>query len=340
MKLLNKKPILIAEAGVNHNGKLNLVKKLIDIAIDAGADFVKFQIFKANKLCLPNTKKANYQIRNTNKKESQLQMLKKYELNYAKHKLIIKICKKKKIGYLASVFDLDSLNFLVKNKIKIVKIPSGEITNHYLIKQIARKIETIIISTGASNILDVTKAINILLKNGVKKNNIILLHCNSEYPSTNYNDLNLNVLKTYKKKFRIRVGYSDHTNNQIASIVSIGLGAEVFEKHFTIDNNLDGPDHTASLNKDDFKNYCSAIKNAYLSLGKFKKIVSNSEKKNQKIIRKSIYAIKNIKKGESFTLKNIYCLRPVRKRSSINFEKLLGKKAKKNYFSFEEINER
>ena len=327
---MKNKIVIIAEAGVNHNGKLKIAKKMIDIASKNNLDYVKFQIYKTENLIIPNTPKAEYQVKNFSKhKKSQFDMLKKLELSFNDHLDLMKYCKKKNINYLASAFDLESLNFIQRYS-NIVKIASGEITNHFLLKNINKNTK-VILSTGASTLKEVKSAFKVLLKTGMRKNNITLLHCNSEYPSTNLEDLNLNAIKLFKKNFNVRVGYSDHTLTSYASIMSIALGATVIEKHFTLDKGLDGPDHFSSLNPSELKLFCDEIRNSNIMLGKEKKIPSKSEKKNIKFMRKSIFAKLDIQKGEIFTVNNLCCKRPAIGLPAYKFESLLGTKAKFNF---------
>lgn len=322
-----KKTLFIAEAGVNHNGKISIAKKLIDIAKKANADFVKFQIFNTDDLVIKKSPLAKYQKINIKKNITQYDMLKKLELNLDQHTILIDYCKKKKINYLASVFDIQSLNFLRK-KTNSIKIPSGEITNYQLLKNIKRKnFLKIFLSTGASNISEVQKAIKIL-----GKKNLYLLHANSEYPTKNIKDINLNVIKTFKKKFKIEnVGYSDHTIFREVPVMAVALGAKVIEKHFTISKKLKGPDHKASLTPKELNQTIKDIKKSNLLLGSFKKKPTNSEKKNIKIIRKSLVAKTEIKKNDFFNDQNIIFKRPQLKDNSKIYFKILGKRSKKNF---------
>ena len=326
------KTIFIAEAGVNHNGSVAIAKKLIDIAKKANADFVKFQIFNTDNLAIKESPLAEYQKKNIKRNITQYDMLKKLELNYIQHSTLIDYCKKKKINYLASVFDIDSLNFLRK-KSSSIKIPSGEITNYQLLKNVKKKkFLKIFLSTGASNINEVKKAIDIL-----GKKNLYLLHANSEYPTKNFQDINLNVIKTFKKKFNIdNVGYSDHTIYREVPIIAVALGATVIEKHFTISKKLKGPDHKASLSPKELIQTINDVKRSNLLLGSYEKKPSDSEKKNIKIIRKSLIAKNNIKKNELFSDQNIIFKRPQSKNNSTLYLKILGKKSKK-YFRKDEI---
>ena len=327
---MKNKILFIAEAGINHNGKLSIAKKMIDIASKNNLDFIKFQIYKTENLIIPNTPRANYQKKNFSSfKKSQYDMLKKFELSYEDHLRLIKYCKKKKIKYLASVFDIESLNFVQKYS-NIIKIPSGEITNHFLLQNINRS-KHVILSTGASSLKEVNKALNVLIRTGVKKKNIKLLHCNSDYPSKNIEDLNLNAIKLLKKVFKIEVGYSDHTLNNQAAIISISLGATIIEKHFTLDKKMNGPDHLSSLNPSELKYFCDDLKNTKIMLGNKIKIPSKSEKKNLKFMRKSLFAKSDIIKGQMFTEENLCCKRPATGISADNFYKFLGKKSKFNF---------
>ena len=327
---MKNKILFIAEAGINHNGKLSIAKKMIDIASKNKLDFIKFQIYKTENLIIPNTPKANYQKKNFSSfKKSQYDMLKKFELSFEDHLSLIKYCKKKKIKYLASVFDMESLNFVQKYS-NMLKIPSGEITNHYLLQNINRN-KKVILSTGASSLKEVNKALNVLMRKGVKKKNIKLLHCNSDYPSKNIEDLNLNAIRLLKKKFKIEVGYSDHTLNSQAAVVSISLGATIIEKHFTLDKNMSAPDHLSSLTPSELKHFCNDLKNTKIMLGNKIKIPSKSEKKNLKFMRKSLYAKSDIIKGQIFTKNNLCCKRPAIGISAENFYKFLGKKSKFNF---------
>lgn len=329
---MKNKLTIIAEAGVNHNGKLHLAKKMVDIAKKSGADYVKFQIYKSESLVIPSAQKASYQKKNlkNKNKENQFEMLKKYELSFDEHIKLISYCNSKKIKFLGSVFDVESLKFLMRYS-NIIKIPSGEINNLSLIENIKGKNLRVIISTGISNLKEVKKIIQILLKNKLKRNNLTLLHCNSEYPSTKYNDLNLNVIKTYKKLFKTNVGYSDHTDTNIASIITLALGGNVIEKHFTINKNLNGPDHSSSLNIPELKKFVIDLKKAYISLGDGVKKPSKSEIKNLKFIRKSIYASKDILLGEKFSKNNISTKRPFKGLPAEMYFKLIGKKSKKRF---------
>ena len=328
------KVIVIAEAGVNHNGNLKIAKKLVDVAKLARADYVKFQSFSHNKLVTNKAAKANYQKSNSNRSETQTEMLKKLELSIKEHSKLINYCKKKKIKFLSTAFDIDNLKFLIKNKIDFIKIPSGEITNLPLLKYISTKNKKILLSTGASTLKEIEKALKILKKN--KKKNITVLQCNSAYP-TLIKDLNLNILKTFRKKFNCNIGISDHSLSIIAPSCAVALGATIVEKHFTLNRKMRGPDHKSSLEPKELAKMIDNIREIEVALGNSKKIVTKSEKENRKIIRKSLVASKNIYKGQKFTIKNIIPKRPSGGISPMNIEKVLGKIAKKDFKSDEII---
>ena len=323
---MNNKIIIIAEAGGNHNGSLKKAYKLVDIAKKAGADYVKFQTFKAETLVSKNAPKAKYQKKNV-KKISHYELIKKLEMSYDMHVKVINYCKQKKIKFLSSPFCIDSFNLLRKFNLDFIKIPSGEITNLPLLRHIRNFNNNIILSSGMSNVGEIKSALKIL-KN--KNRKIILLHCNTEYP-TPLDDINLNAMKTLKKQFKLDVGYSDHSLGIQVPIIAASLGAKVIEKHFTISKKMVGPDHVASLNPKELTSMVKAIRSTETILGKGKKFVSKSEKKNILIARKSLFAASDIKKGEKFSLVNLVCLRPGSGISPINIDKVIGLKAKKTF---------
>ena len=327
------KTIVIAEAGVNHNGSILKAKKLIDIAKKSGADYVKFQLFNPSKLVIPKTRMAKYQSANVKKNISQHEMLKNLTLSHKEILTIHKYCIKKKIKFLATAFDVENLKFLLNLGMDFIKIPSGEITNGELLEFIKKRKEKIILSTGASNLKDVRTAIKYLNK---KNKNLILLHCSSLYPAR-LNELNLKVISSYKNLFNYKVGYSDHSLSLITPLISVTLSAAVIEKHFTIDRNLNGPDHKASLTGVELKKMIQKIRDTETALGSNKKIVTKSEKENQKVIRRSIYASHSIKKGDIFSSKNLICLRPDTGISAINWKKIIGSRAIKNFKKNEKI---
>jgi N,N'-diacetyllegionaminate synthase len=324
------KTFIIAEAGVNHNGSIKIARKLIDIAAEAGADAVKFQTFKAGKLVNIGTQKAEYQKIITDKKESQFDMLKKLELRPAAHRELLKYCKKKKIIFLSTPFDLESIDLLNHLMLKIFKIPSGEITNLPYLRKVGSLGKKIFMSTGMANMDEIEDALNILMDAGTKKADITVLHCNTEYP-TPYKDVNLRAMLTIKEVFKVNIGYSDHTLGIEVPIAAVALGATVIEKHFTLDKNMEGPDHKASLEPRELKCMVKAIRNIEKALGHSVKRPSASEFKNIPIARKSIVAAKNIVKGETFSERNITVKRPGTGISPMQWDKILGKRAIKNF---------
>ena len=324
--------LIIAEAGVNHNGDINLAKKLIDVAAEAGADYVKFQTFKAEKIVSPLAKKAEYQKSNMtqDKADTQFEMLKKLELSVQDHELLIEYCNKKNIRFLSTAFDLDSIDLLHSFGIDLFKIPSGEITNLPYLRKVAKIGAPVILSTGMSTLPEVESALQILIDNGLDKNSIILLHCTTEYP-TPMEDVNLNAMKTMADKFNVRVGYSDHTMGIEVPIAAAALGACVIEKHFTLDRGMTGPDHKASLEPKEFAEMVRAIRNIEKALGEGTKEVASSERKNIAIARKSIVAAVEIKEGELFTENNLTTKRPGTGVSPMLWDTVVGTKAKKEY---------
>ncbi|MEI6346610.1 MAG: N-acetylneuraminate synthase [Bacteroidota bacterium] len=325
------KTLIIAEAGVNHNGSIDLAKKLIDIAVDAGADVVKFQTFKADKIASKIAQKADYQKENiSNKDETQYEMIKKLELDFDAHKILIDYCKIKGIIFLSTPFDLDSIDLLVTLEMETFKIPSGEITNLPYLMKVAKLNKKVIMSTGMSSLGDIEKALDILTHNGTDKNNIVLLHANTEYP-TPIKDVNLKSMVTIGNAFNVKYGYSDHTNGIEVAIAAVALGASVIEKHFTLDKTMEGPDHKASLEPLELKIMVQSIRNIELALGDGIKHASESESKNINIARKSIVAAKKIEIGELFTEENLTTKRPGNGMSPMKWFELLGTKASKSY---------
>ncbi|EAJ5287446.1 N-acetylneuraminate synthase [Campylobacter upsaliensis] len=331
-----KKVLIIAEAGVNHNGDINLAKKLIEQAAKAGADVVKFQTFKANSCVSVSAKKAKYQLETTAKEESQLEMIQKLELSYESHFELMKHCKKHGIAFLSTPFDLESVEFLRGLDLPYFKIPSGEITNLPYLKAVAKCKKKVLLSTGMANLGEIEAALTILRKNGTR--NITLLHCNTEYP-TPFEDVNLNALKTLKEAFKLEVGYSDHTEGIVASLGAVALGAVVIEKHFTLDKTMEGPDHRASLEFEELRALCKGIRELEKTLGSGIKKASKSEAKNKIIARKSLVAKREIQKGEKFSIENLTTKRPGSGISAMRYEEYLGKRALKTYKKDELINE-
>ena len=325
------KIVFIAEAGVNHNGEMRLSKKLVDVASEAGADFIKFQTFKAEKLVSKNIEKADYQKRNSNRDETQYEMLKKLELNEDNHEELIDYCKYKKIQFLSTAFDIDSINLLSELGIPLFKIPSSDLTNVPYLRHIAKLKKPTILSSGMSTLEEVGNALNVLLDSGLKKEFITILHCTTDYP-TSPEDVNLKAMLTIKKKFGVKVGYSDHTLGIEVSIAAAAMGAQVIEKHFTMDRNLEGPDHAASLEPKELKTLICAIRNIEHALGDGIKKPSKSEQDNMLLARKSITAKTAISVGERFTEDNLCTKRPGNGISPTNWDQILNKKSK---YSFE-----
>ena len=321
---------IIAEAGVNHNGSIDLAKKLIDVASASGADAVKFQTFKADNLATKKAQKAIYQKENTDKEESQFNMLKKLELDIGAHKELISYCSNKKIIFLSSPFDHESIELLNDLGLEILKIPSGEITNLPYLRHIGKLNKKIILSTGMSNIDEVKSALNILINSGTKKNNITVLHANTEYP-TPMEDVNLRAMLTIGKELDINFGYSDHTLGIEVDIAAVAMGASCIEKHFTLDCNMRGPDHKASLEPNQLKAMVTAIRNIEVALGTSIEKPSRSEIKNIKIARKSIVAKIKIKKDEILLEKNLAVKRPGGGISPMKWDSVVGTKATKDY---------
>ena len=323
--------LIIAEAGVNHNGDIKLAKKLIDIAANAGTDYVKFQTFKADKLVSTSAKKAEYQILNSgDPTETQLQMLKKLELSPEDHFELIDYCNQKNIQFLSTAFDLKSLEFLKSLNLKIGKVPSGEITNLPYLQAIAKAFPKIILSTGMANLEEIKDALAIILESGITKSNITILHCNTEYP-TPMEDVNLLAMQTIKNELNINVGYSDHTLGIEVPIAAVALGATVIEKHFTLDRALPGPDHVASLEPTELKAMVKAIRNIELALsGDGKKEPSKSELKNKTIARKSIHLGRDVKANEIITNDMLVMKRPGDGISPMEMEQIIGRKLNTN----------
>jgi len=324
-----KHVLIIGEAGVNHNGSMEMAKQLIDAAAVAGVDYVKFQTFKAEKLVTKDAKQAEYQQRNA-KDDSQFTMLKKLELSEAQHEELIAYCKEKGVKFLSTAFDMESVEYLHSLHLGLWKIPSGEITNYPYLKAIAQYGEPVILSTGMCEIEDVQNAVEVLCKYGLKKEQITVLHCNTEYP-TPMKDVNLRAMLGIKEKVGVKVGYSDHTKGIEVPIAAVALGAEVIEKHFTLDRTLPGPDHKASLEPNELKAMVDAIRNIEQALGDGQKHVSASEEKNMAIARKSIVAAKDIKRGELLTEDNLTTKRPGSGISPMRWEEVIGTKAIRDF---------
>lgn len=333
-----KKVIIIAEAGVNHNGDINTAKKLIDAAAEAGVDYVKFQSFKADKLVSPYAKKADYQIKNTEEEDdSQYQMLKQLELSVDDHIELIEYCSLKKINFFSTAFDLDGISYLSSLNLGVFKIPSGELTNYPYLRAIGKSNLPVILSTGMANLEEIEKAINVLIFHGAKKNEITVLHCNTEYP-TPMIDVNLKAMLTIKDKLGVSVGYSDHTLGIEVPIAAVALGAKVIEKHFTLDRDLKGPDHKASLEPNELKEMVNAIRNIEKVIsGNGIKEPSLSEIKNIHIARKSIHLSRDLKLGSVIREKDIISLRPGDGICTMNWEDIIGKQVNKDLKRFTKL---
>ena len=326
---MNKKIYIIAEAGVNHNGNIDLAKEMIEVAAQSGADAVKFQSFIAEKLVTKSAVKADYQ-KQSSSGESQFEMLKKLELNIESHYLLFKHCRKNNIEFLSSPFDLDSIDMLDNLGMGIFKIPSGEISNVPYLRKIGKLNRKVILSTGMSNLSEIEFALNLLISNGTKKTNISVLHCNTQYP-TPFEDVNLRAMLTIQNAFQVVVGYSDHTKGIEVPIAAVALGAQIIEKHFTLDKSMEGPDHKASLDPDELKIMIQAIRNIEKALGSGIKKPSESESENINIARKSIVAITDIKKGDIFSEYNLTVKRPGTGLSPVFWNEIIGKISTKDF---------
>ena len=326
-----KKTLIIAEAGVNHNGDIAKAKTLIDKGAEAGVDYVKFQTFKAEKLVTKQAQRAAYQDKNTQNNDSQYEMLKKLELSQTVHQELIDYCKVKGVKFLSTGFDNDSLAFLAQLGVRIAKVPSGEITNLPYLRQVASLFPEVILSTGMATIDEIKDAVKVLIDYGVSKDKITILHCNTEYP-TPMEDVNLKAMLHIQKELGVSVGYSDHTLGIEVPIAAVALGATVIEKHFTLNKTLPGPDHKASLEPDELKAMVSAIRNIEKAIGgSGLKEVSPSEEKNRPIARKSIVAATKIAQGQVFTSENLTIKRPGTGISPMQWDEVIGKKAKKDF---------
>ncbi len=329
------KTLIIAEAGVNHNGDLEIAKKLIDVAMESGADLVKFQTFKGDKLATFSAKQAGYQIRNTNNQMSQRNLLQKLELNEKMHEALINHCQNVGIDFFSTGFDIESVNLLIKLGQKLFKIPSGEITNLPLLRHIGKQGKEILLSTGMSTTAEIGNAIQTLKNSGTTRNLITVLQCTTAYP-TPMGEVNLRAIQTLKEKFDIAVGFSDHALGIETSIAAVALGATVIEKHFTLDRKLPGPDHKASLEPNELKQMVNAIRNIEMALGDGIKKVMPSEVDNIETVRKSIVASQSILAGELFSNDNLTTKRPGNGISPMKWDEVIGKKAQKD-FSIDEI---
>lgn len=329
------KTLIIAEAGVNHNGDINIAKQLIDVAADAKADMVKFQTFNADSLTTLAASKAEYQTLTTDRSESQHEMLRKLEITENMYRDLVDYSLARGIGIFSTGFDVESVNMLVQFNQQLFKIPSGEITNLPYLRHVGELRKRVILSTGMSEMEEVEAAINTLEESGTARSNIIALHCTSAYPAPMH-DINLRAMQTLRDVFKIEVGYSDHSLGIEIAIAAVSLGATVIEKHFTIDRHLPGPDHKASLEPEEFKMMVRSIRNIELALGDGEKHVMPSELANRSIGRKSIVASAVINAGDLFTSENITTKRPGTGLSAMSWDRVLGKTAKRDY-AFDEM---
>lgn len=324
-----KKVFIIAEAGVNHNGDIILAKKLVDVAVLAQADAVKFQTFIPELVVSQNAQKADYQKETTGKEENQLDMIRKFQLSYQEFKELQDYCNQKQILFLSTAFDMQSLRFLVEDlKIPVLKIPSGEITNLPYLKQVGKYAIQVIISTGMANMGEIENALNVLLEAGTPKSQISILHCNTEYP-TPFEDVNLKAMQTIGQAFGVKIGYSDHTEGIEVPIAAVALGADIIEKHFTLDKTMQGPDHKASLTPEELKLMVKSIRNIEKSLGNGIKTPSESEKKNTEIARRSIHIATNLPIGHIIQETDLVMKRPAGGLSPMMMDIIIGKKLNK-----------
>ncbi len=333
---INLRTLIIAEAGINHNGDIGLAKKLIDVASDTGADLVKFQSFKADSLSTSDAPVAQYQRSNGSNVSLQFQLLKKLELSEEMHLDLMDHSKLQGIEFFSTAFDATSVKFLYQLGQRKFKIPSGEITNFPLLEQIGSFGLPVFLSTGMSNLDEIEAAIQHLENSGTKRDQITVLQCTTAYPAPMY-DLNLLAIQAFVNRFGVKVGYSDHSLGIEASIAAVALGACVIEKHFTLDKNLPGPDHKASLEPDELKSLVQAIRNVELALGDGHKRLMNSEVENISVARKSIVASKSIKSGEKFSTDNLTTKRPGTGISPMEWQNWIGKTANRDYLPDEFI---
>ncbi len=321
---------IIAEAGINHNGSVAIAKRMIDVAVDAGADAVKFQTFHAEKVVSRHAPKAEYQKRTTGAEESQLEMAKKLELSQGDFRDLADYCKDKAIQFLSTPFDLESIDFLAAMGLETMKIPSGEITNLPYLRKVGSLNKRLIMSTGMADLGEIEDALRILVDAGTDRGNITILHCNTEYP-TAPGDVNLLAMNAIKEAFGLSVGYSDHTLGTYVAVGAVALGARVIEKHFTLDKTMEGPDHKSSLEPEELKQMVAAIRNMEKAMGDGIKRPSPSEMKNRAIVRRSIVAARGIRKGEVFTEDNIAAKRPGTGISPMLWDRVVGAAAKRDF---------
>lgn len=325
-----KRTFIIAEAGVNHNGQIDLAYKLIDEAVKAGADAVKFQTAVPELVMTEYATKAEYQITNTGESGSQIEMAKKIHLPLEAYQELKEYCEKNNIIFLSTPFDMKSLELLLSFNMMYMKIPSGEITNYPYLKKIGEQNMNVIISTGMSTLKDVEECLNLVIASGTDKEKITLLHCTTEYPAP-LEEVNLKAMLTLKDSFGVKVGYSDHTKGVEVAIAAAALGATVIEKHFTLDKTMEGPDHVASLEPSELGEMIKCIRNVDLAMGDGDKQIAASEKKNIAIARKSILAAHDIEEGEVFTNENLIVKRPGSGINPMRWNEVVGTKAKRKF---------
>jgi len=321
---------IIAEAGVNHNGSIKIAKELINVAVESGADAVKFQTFKTENLVSKLAKKADYQKKTTDARETQFDMIKNLELDSSAHKELMTYCLEKEIVFLSTPFDHSSIDLLSNLGLQTFKIPSGEINNLPYLRHIGSLGKKIILSTGMSTLQEVGDALTVLMESGSKKKDITILHANTMYP-TPMEDVNLNAMLTIQKEFDVAIGYSDHTVGIEVDIAAVAMGASIIEKHFTLDKSMAGPDHRASLDPGELKAMVLAIRNIEIAFGSYTKKPSPSESVNIDIVRKSIVASQDIKKGDLLTDENITVKRPGNGINPMKWDDVIGSIALKNY---------
>lgn len=328
---MSDRTIIIAEAGVNHNGSMEMAKAMVDVAADAGVDYIKFQTFKSELLVTSQAQQADYQKRQAKEEDnSQLSMLRKLELSEENHYELIDYCNERGVKFLSTAFDFKSLEFLSSLNLDFWKIPSGEITNYPYLKKIAQTHLPVVMSTGMCTNEDIERALNVIVNNGVSIKDIILLHCNTQYP-TPFSDVNLRAMAEMSERFGVKVGYSDHTEGIDVPIAAVALGACVIEKHFTLDRTLPGPDHRASLEPHELKRMVEAIRNVETALGRANKQVTSSESVNIIAARKSIVASTKIQQGELFTEDNLTVKRPGNGLSPMLWDEVIGKTAYRDF---------
>ena len=322
--------VIIAEAGVNHNGSMDLAKEMIDVAAEAKVDYVKFQSFKTDKIITEQAEKAEYQKSRSENKESQFEMLKSLELDLNQHRDLIDYCNKKEVEFLSTPFDHESIDLLSNLNIPFYKIPSGEINNLPYLRHIGKMKKPVVMSTGMCTLDEVKTAYFVLLENGINKRDLTILHCNTEYP-TPMKDVNLNAMLTIRDELDVKVGYSDHTLGIEIPIAAVSIGATIIEKHFTLSRGLKGPDHAASLEPGELKLMVTAIRNIEKAMGNGIKTPSLSELKNISIARKSIVAKKSIKKGQTFSIDNLAVKRPGTGISPMRWDEIIGTISKSDF---------